>query len=261
MEGSKPPLTMYMLAGPNGAGKSTLYENVIKPIIKAPFINADLIQKNEIKDQSMNGAYKAAQIAEERRQEHLTNKTSFVSESTFSHPSKLELIDEAKNAGFLVTLYHVNVRSPNLSVARVASRVQEGGHNVPEDKIRGRYERNQALIKQAALKSDKAFVYDNSVLNKAPTRVIIFTNGKVDNLAENVPTWARDLYKSELKPFSQTRQNAAASYSDAKDLGGENAKLSLPLSQKQDYKGKIVGESALHVIQENKAKSEWFCRK
>lgn len=194
--------TMYMLAGPNGAGKSTLYETVIKPKIGAPFINADRIQKNEMSDLSMEASYKAAKIAEERRQAHLKNNESFVSESTFSHPSKLQLIDEVKAAGFRVVLYHVNVRSANLAVARVAARVKEGGHNVPENKIRARYERNQALIRQAALKSDKAFVYDNSALNKPPVLAISFINGRVERMSENAPAWARKLYELR-EPFLQ----------------------------------------------------------
>lgn len=106
MEADKRP-TMFMLAGPNGAGKSTLYETVIRPRISAPFINADLIQKNELRDPSMNASYEAAKIAEQRRQTHLENQTSFVSESTFSHPSKLVLVDEAKAAGFRVVIYHL----------------------------------------------------------------------------------------------------------------------------------------------------------
>jgi predicted ABC-type ATPase len=254
---------MFILAGPNGAGKSTLYDTVIKDNVKAPFFNADLIQKEELKDQSMNGAYEAAKIAEERRQASLTNKKSFVTESTFSHPSKLQLIDEAKEAGFRVVLYHVNVRSPNLSVARVAERVKEGGHNVPEEKIRARYERNQSLIKQAATKSDRAFIYDNSVLNKPPTLAMSMKNGVVDRLAESVPAWARELYKDQLKPFSQTRQNeAAASFKDVKDIarkvGGENANVNIPNKKKQQYyEGKIVGESSLHILQKSDKKNQY----
>lgn len=190
--------TMYMLAGPNGAGKSTLYETVIQPRIKAPFINADLIQKNELHDPSMSASYEAARIAGQRRQSHLKNKESFVSESTFSHPSKLSLIDEAKAAGFRIVIFHINVRSADLSVARVATRVERGGHDVPEDKIRARYDRNQALIRQAALRADKAFVYDNSVLGTPPLLVMSFSHGRIDRLADEVPAWVRTLYAKEI---------------------------------------------------------------
>ena len=149
---------MIMLAGPNGAGKSTIYEYIVRHKFNTPFINADHIQKEELADQSMQGAYQAAKIAAQRRQHHLQNKLSFVSESTFSHPSKLDLIHLAKQADFRIVLYHISVKTPELAIARVASRVSQGGHNVPEEKIRARFTRNQALIKQAVLLADVGFM-------------------------------------------------------------------------------------------------------
>jgi predicted ABC-type ATPase len=249
---------MFMLAGPNGAGKSTLYETRIKPTIApdtAPFINADIIQRDELNDPSMEASYKAAEIAESRRRAHLAEGISFVSESTFSHESKLALIQEAKDAGFRVVMFHVNVRSADLSVRRVALRTKEGGHNVPENKIRERYVRNQSLIKQAVSLADRAFVYDNSALNKDPDMAIEFKRGQVVCLAERVPAWARDLYAKELEKFSPARLNpAAASFADAKaivaKIGGSGAELRIP-SHGRNYvlRGEIVGESAEHWVQ------------
>lgn len=247
---------MYMLAGPNGAGKSTLYETRIKPTIAAPFINADHIQRDELKDPSMVASYKAAEIAESRRRSHLAEGKSFVSESTFSHESKLALIQEAKEAGFRVVMYHVNVRSADLSVARVERRTKEGGHDVPEDKIRERYLRNQSLIREAVLLSDRAFVYDNSALNKAPDRAIDFKDGQVIRIADRVPTWARDLYAKALEKFSPARLNpAAASFADAKaivvKIGGPEAELRIPNHGKTAIlRGEIVGETAEHWLQQ-----------
>lgn len=248
--------TMFMLAGPNGAGKSTLYETVIKPRIDAPFINADIIQRDELKDPSMGASYKAAEIAEARRRDCLAQGSDFVSESTFSHPSKLALVEEARAAGFRVVMYHVNVRSAELSVLRVAQRTEEGGHDVPEEKIRERYVRNQALIKEAVLKADIAFVYDNSALNRPPERAVDFKLGKVVRIAERVPAWARGLYAKELEMFSPARLNpAAASFADAKEIvakiGGPDAELRIPKHGRDaTLRGEIVGESASHWIQQ-----------
>jgi len=189
---------MFVIAGPNGAGKSTFYKNVIAPRIKAPFINADIIQRNELKDPSMEAAYQAATIAEARRQRALRTGTSFVTESTFSHASKLALIQGAKATGFCVVVYHINVRQPELSVARVAQRVSEGGHAVPESKIRERYERNQPLIRMAVLAADFAFVYDNSWLNRPAELLIMFRSGEVIESADGLPAWAKTLYADEL---------------------------------------------------------------
>lgn len=251
--GAKP--FMYLIAGPNGVGKSTLYEARIKPHTPAPFINADLIQRDELKDASMQASYGAAEIAEQRRQQHLASRSSFVTESTFSHPSKLQLVGQAKAAGFRVVLYHVSVRSPNLSVDRVSMRFRKGGHNVPEDKIRERFERNKPIIRQAVLLADRAFVYDNSELGRAPLQVIEFKQGRVVDVGRSVPAWVRDIYADELAPFSPAVLNpAAASFADAKQIvgriGGQGATLQIASAKDtRGYLGPMVGESALHYVQ------------
>ncbi len=248
---------MHVIAGPNGAGKTTLYNTFIKTKTNAPFINADIIQKDEMKDSSMNASYEAAKIAANRRDEYLKNKKSFVTESVFSHESKLDLVKNAKKNGFKVIVYHVNLRSSNLSVHRVVERVKDGGHNVPEEKIKARYERNQQIIKKAVNLADGAAVFDNSRLNKPPSMAIMFRDGKVNRISETVPSWARELYKEELKPYSVARQNlAAASYADikniAKSFAGKDAKALIPSPREKEHKGVIVGESTLHVLQTTK---------
>lgn len=245
---------MYVLVGPNGAGKSTLYENVLKPRVAAPFINADKIQKEELQDRRMEAAYEAARIAENTRRELLRDKKSFVTESTFSHPSKLQLVEDAKTAGFKIVVYHVNVRSSNLSVARVASRFEQGGHNVPEDKIRERYERNQQIIRSAVKMADRAFVYDNSALNEAPKLVASFNRGKIDRIGRSIPAWARSLYEEELKDYTSTLQHqATASYRDLKEIAGSKIKgevtFRLPIDKNKAYQGNIIAESSLHYLQ------------
>ncbi len=110
---------MIVLAGPNGAGKSTLYHTRVAPIFAGPFINADLIQRDELKDGALDASYEAARIASERRAAFIAEKRDFVTETVFSHPSKLSLVDKAKAAGFTLIVMHVGVETPELSVARV----------------------------------------------------------------------------------------------------------------------------------------------
>lgn len=128
--------TLVVLAGPNGAGKSTLYETRVRPRFAGPFINADVIQRDELRCAEPETAYEAARIAAARRTEYLEKGMDFVTETVFSHPSKLDLISAAQDAGFDVVVMHVGIETPDLSVARVAARVREGGHGVPEDKVR-----------------------------------------------------------------------------------------------------------------------------
>lgn len=191
--------TIFVLAGPNGAGKSTLYKTRVAPHVAAEFVNADQIQRDELRDPSMEASYNAAQLAEQRRRELMAAHQDLVTESTFSHPSKLQLLDDARVAGYRVMVFHVNVASADLSVARVAARVAEGGHDVPEDKARERYVRNQSLIRTAVLQADRAFVYDNSRLNMPPQQILEFVLGHLHAKADDLPAWAEKLYAKNLK--------------------------------------------------------------
>lgn len=190
--------TLVILAGPNGAGKSTLYETRVAPVLNVPFINADNIQRDELNESNVEAAYKAARIAAERREQFLTERKSFATETVFSHPSKLDMITQASDLNYRIYLLHIGVSTPGLSVARVAERVKEGGHSVPEHKIVARYERNGPLICQAAMVCDVAHVYDNSTLNTPPTHILSFKNGKVRFSMPNLPDWAFHIYKNHL---------------------------------------------------------------
>lgn len=133
---------MILLAGPNGAGKSTLYQTRVAPAFAGPFVNADVIQRDDLGDDSPEASYRAAEMAADRRSKILSKGGDLATETVFSHPSKLDLIREARARGYTVWVMHVGVDSPDLSVARVAHRVGTGGHAVPEAKIRERYERS-----------------------------------------------------------------------------------------------------------------------
>lgn len=186
--------TMFVIAGPNGAGKTTFYETVLESRIAAPFINADRIQHDELKAPSMEAAYRAAAIAAERREAYFAAGESFVTETVFSHPSKLKLLAQARMAGFRLVVFHLGLASADLAVARVMERVHEGGHAVPEDKIRARFDRNRPLIRRAVLAADRAAVYDASALNQAPVLLLRFEQGYVEYCSEDLTTWCEELY-------------------------------------------------------------------
>lgn len=190
--------SLVLLAGPNGAGKSTLYQTRVAPGFAGPFINADIIQRDELKDASMEAAYEAAKIASQRRAEMFDAGKSFATETVFSHPSKLEIIKSAQARGYIVIVMHVGVNGPDLSVARVNASTLEGGHDVPEDKIRTRYDRGQPLIRQAVLLADRGLVYDNSKLNEPPRQVLVFGSGRLLHAAPYLPEWVLSIYSSDL---------------------------------------------------------------
>ena len=189
---------MIALAGPNGAGKSTLYATRVAPFFSGPFINADIIQRDELRDPSPEASYTAAQIATERRAKHLAAGLDFVTETVFSHPSKLTLITDAQARGFQVRVMHVGVEFAEISVARVNCRVQEGGHAVPEHKVRERFDRGASLIRAAVLKADHDLVYDNSRLNEPPRHCLTFRSGNLVQTPPDLPQWISRLYRADL---------------------------------------------------------------
>ena len=186
--------TLVLLVGPNGAGKSTLYETRIKPALNVPFINAEIIQREELGDSDMKAAYAAARLADERREACFAVRSSFVTETVFSHPSKLDLLTQARELSYRIMVFHISVEHADLSVARVQERVTEGGHDVPEEKIRNRYARNGSLIRKAVLLADMGHVFDNSRLNTPPRRLLTFERGREINRTDDLPEWAIALY-------------------------------------------------------------------
>lgn len=189
-----------MLAGPNGAGKTTLYDLVISRLTRAEFVNPDRLVFAALGRHSANlqEAKLGQRLANDRRDALLAAGESLVTESTFSHPSKLDLVRRARDLGYRVDVYHVNVRSVDHAIARVAERVALGGHPVPEANLRGRYDRNPPLIRQAVLMADGAIVFDNSAIGRPPRRLLRFAKGKVTAVADDLPDWAATLYGEDL---------------------------------------------------------------
>ncbi len=194
MTSPAPRPTLFLIAGPDGAGQSNFYDADLKPRVQVPFINADIIQRDELKDPSGEAAYEAAKIASARRDDCLRSGRSFVTETVFSHPSKPEMLGAARKAGFRIVIFHLHLGSADLAVARVAARVDEGGHPVPENKIRERYARNQQLIHDAVLMADKGAVYDASRLNQAPRLLAKTSLGQADWVTQDLPEWFERLY-------------------------------------------------------------------
>lgn len=190
--------SLVLIAGPNGAGKTTLYQTRVAHSFTGPFVNANIIQREELCDPSPEASYKAAKIAAVRRDDMLRSGQSFATETVFSHPSKLEIIKSARALGYMVVVLHVGVETADLSVARVKGRLQEGGHDVPEGKIRARYERNRILIRQAIQLADRGMVFDNSGLNTPPQRMLVFAMGRLAEAAPRLPGWILECYADDL---------------------------------------------------------------
>lgn len=148
----KPEIVVF--AGPNGSGKSTFTE-LLKPPMD--YINADEIKKN-LKCSDLN----AAQLAERQREEHIEHMEEFCFETVLSTERNLVLLKKAKEKGYFIRCYYVLTADPMINVLRVKSRVESGGHSVPEEKIISRYDKALTLIKELVKLCDICHIYDNS---------------------------------------------------------------------------------------------------
>lgn len=136
-------------------------------------------------------SYVASKIAEFIRYALLETKkdVTFTCETVMSHESKLDFMREARAKGFRVYLYFVSTSSPEINVGRVATRVQEGGHSVPEDKIRSRYFRALGNLHKAILLSDRAYVFDNSESKYRWVAEYDDSTGELTYKCDEIPQW------------------------------------------------------------------------
>lgn len=149
----KPEIIVF--AGPNGSGKSTFTE-LLRPA------NIDYINADEIKKYLKCDDMEAAKLAERQREDHLANMQEFCFETVLSTDRNLKLLQRAKEKGYFVRCYYVLTVDPMINVQRVKSRVQSGGHDVPEEKIVARYDRALDLVKDVVAVSNICHIYDNS---------------------------------------------------------------------------------------------------
>jgi predicted ABC-type ATPase len=179
---------LHVVAGPNGSGKTTFVEAFLAPELPGfAYVNADQIARARWPADADAHAYDAAEVAAQTRARLIAGGRSFIAETVFSHPSKLDLVRSAQAAGYQVVL-HVMLVPEALAVSRVAYRVQGGGHDVPEHKIRARYQRLWGLVAQAIALADRSAVYDNSRIS-GPVKIADFVEG-VPIGAAAWPRWA-----------------------------------------------------------------------
>jgi predicted ABC-type ATPase len=176
-----------LVVGPNGAGKSTFVRLVLAPTWPvATFVNADEIARQRWPDDPMAHAYEAAEVAAATRNRLIELGHPLIAETVFSHPSKPDLVRDATRAGYYVALQVLMVPE-ELSVARVAYRVANGGHDVPVDKISARYRRLWPIVADAVPLADSATFWDNS-RHDGPRSVALFSDGLVVG-NPNWPSW------------------------------------------------------------------------
>lgn len=133
---------LYIIAGCNGAGKTTASFTVLPEMLNCKeFVNADEIARGLSPFMPEKAAINAGKIMLLRIQELINKQVDFSFETTLSANHFVKLIKDAQSKGYFVTLIFFWLNKVELAIERVNKRVQEGGHNIPVETIKRRYEK------------------------------------------------------------------------------------------------------------------------
>lgn len=155
---------IIIIAGPNGAGKTTFARSFLPAEAHCPrFINADLIAAGLAPFAPETAAIKAARLMLQEIAECTKRGESFALETTLSGLVYLRHIRQWRVQGYHVSLFFLALPSADVAVARVAERVKQGGHHIPEDVIRRRFAAGRNHFDQHYRAAVHAWaLYDNS---------------------------------------------------------------------------------------------------
>ncbi|MDP2687382.1 MAG: zeta toxin family protein [Aequorivita sp.] len=132
---------LFIIAGCNGAGKTTASYTILPDILNCnEFVNADEIAKGLSPFNPDKSSFQAGRLMLERIKDLKNTGNDFAFETTLATKSYKNFILEAQKKGYEVTILFFFLKSPELAIKRVKFRVEEGGHNIPQDVIIRRYE-------------------------------------------------------------------------------------------------------------------------
>lgn len=156
---------LYIIAGCNGAGKTTASYTVLPEMLGCrEFVNADEIAKGLSPFNPESVAIEAGRLMLQRMDDLLSEGEDFAFETTLATRSYVKFVEWTQAKGYFVTLLYFWLPTPEQAIERVATRVSEGGHNIPSDVIRRRYANGiKNLTTLYTPICDYWIIYDNSV--------------------------------------------------------------------------------------------------
>ncbi len=153
-----------MIAGPNGAGKTTFAKNyLLQETDIVTFMNADLIAAglSPLKPELANRA--AGRLLLEELDKQVASRESFALESTLSGKTYLDRLQRMKEEGYRIEIIFLKLESAELAIKRVTHRVKQGGHAVPAEDVRRRFDRGWCnFVERYRPLANVWVVYDNS---------------------------------------------------------------------------------------------------
>jgi len=192
---------LYIISGCNGAGKTTASYSLLPEMLDCKeFVNSDEFAKGLSPFDPSKASIQASRYMLMKIRYLLKRHEDFAVETTLATRTLLKTVKSAQAAGYTVTLLYFWLNSPDLAVERVRARVEAGGHNIPEETIRRRYNTGiYYFFNLYAPISERWILADNSQI---PFRVI--AEGSKD---EVINIKDEDTYKVVLS-IAEERQKA-----------------------------------------------------
>lgn len=164
---------LLCFAGPNGSGKSTITKFFE---IVGEYTNAD-----DVVSSTGMGNEEAAKFVDKKRYDSIKEKSDLTFETVLSSKYKMDILRKSKSEGYFIKCIFVLTADPELNVARVESRVMQGGHDVDREKVKTRFYKSLANIKELMSLCDILHVYDNTdapyrIIRKHKDNITIFPN-------------------------------------------------------------------------------------
>ena len=173
MDNSSRKPMLLCFAGPNGSGKSTItkYFDIV-----GEYTNAD-----DVVSSTGMGNEEAAKFVDQKRYDSIKAKSDFTFETVLSSKYKMDILRKSKEEGYFIKCVFVLTADPELNVARVESRVMQGGHDVDKEKVKTRFYKSLDNIKELMSLCDILHVYDNTdtpyrIVRKHKESITIFPN-------------------------------------------------------------------------------------
>lgn len=165
MDGVTPDPTLIVLGGVNGAGKTTAARSLLANTLRVmTFVNADVIAQGLSGFDPSASAVRAGRVMLDQLKELAARRANFAFETTLAGKSYAAWLDTLRATGYRVHLFYFWLRTPELAIERVATRVKKGGHHVPDATIRQRYGRSLHNLFDLYMPVVSGWkVYDNSV--------------------------------------------------------------------------------------------------
>lgn len=207
---------IWVLAGTNGGGKSSVGGALLRAS-GGVYFNPDEVAAKLRKDDpaldptSANAMAWRTGVAQLRRA--IASSRSYFFETTLGGNTITALLHQALDAGQEVRIWYAALDSPERHIARVATRVQRGGHDIPQDAIRARYDDSRRNLFSLLPRLTELKVFDNSFeadpalgTPPRPTLVLHWRSSRVIGTPElkDTPAWAKPIVARALKVLPQT---------------------------------------------------------